>query len=394
MSPVAAFVAVVLCITVITIVVLAGNHKHCDACATCEACEEGNCEKCDACPEPAPAPEPERDDTCPDCPVYNCGTRPAEMNQVRKSHGLAVAHGCLYAFGGETGASNSPFDYIGLDSVEYLDLTFGNVNAWTTTTKMSSHRHGLGSATIYDKVYAIGGMASLGGQNTVLDTVERFDPFVTINGVPVWTSTAKMPTPLWAHAAVGVEGATEDTSKIYVLGGKTTNTGLAVNTGKVYDVGTDNWVNLPDMKQGTRYYGAAAVVDNVLYAIGGFVDGNMSGKVESLDLTNPSAQWIERASMIHLREGHTVAVIKGLILAIGGTNGPGPTELYDPSTNTWESFVPCNERTQFSADIVVSNKLYRTGGADNHPRNATKNVTVHDLGFMLTVARNFFGCYD
>uniref|UniRef100_A0A6C0KCP2 Uncharacterized protein n=1 Tax=viral metagenome TaxID=1070528 RepID=A0A6C0KCP2_9ZZZZ len=316
------------------------------------------------------------------------------MNQVRKSHGLAVAHGCLYAFGGETGASNSPFDYIGLDSVEYLDLTFGNVNAWTTTTKMSSHRHGLGSATIYDKVYAIGGMASLGGQNTVLDTVERFDPFVTINGVPVWTSTAKMPTPLWAHAAVGVEGATEDTSKIYVLGGKTTNTGLAVNTGKVYDVGTDNWVNLPDMKQGTRYYGAAAVVDNVLYAIGGFVDGNMSGKVESLDLTNPSAQWIERASMIHLREGHTVAVIKGLILAIGGTNGPGPTELYDPSTNTWESFVPCNERTQFSADIVVSNKLYRTGGADNHPRNATKNVTVHDLGFMLTVARNFFGCYD
>jgi len=302
------------------------------------------------------------------------------MNDARRRHAVAAAHGRLYAFGGEGQFASA------LDTVEYYDYTFDNDEKWTSTTPMNNSRVDLAGAVINGKVYATGGYSVAFGVSTVLSTVERFDP---TSDNPNWTDALPMKQSRFGHAACGVQGETEFDSKIYVLGGREALNGPPLNTVEVYDFGKNTWTNMPAMNKYRTNF-AVAVVDNVLYAIGGHVSGVATNSVESLDLTNPSASWMTKASMIHKRQGHTVAVIKGTIVVIGGASN-APTEIYDGVPDRWKTFVPFDQTSWFSADVVVNDKLYRTGGAVNatiilnYPylslSPATKTVTVHNLGF-------------
>ncbi|HEX2947439.1 MAG TPA: kelch repeat-containing protein [Clostridia bacterium] len=122
-----------------------------------------------------------------------------------------------------------------------------------------------------------------------------------------------------------------------------------------------------------RYAHQVAVVNNKLYAIGGYNGASILSSVEEY---NPETNtWTIKAPMANPRYGHEVAVINEKIYVVGG--GYNAVEEYDPATNTWatkSSMV--NSRFGFKA-AVVNNKIYVIGG-ENGSGTALSSVEEYD----------------
>ncbi|OLB23182.1 MAG: hypothetical protein AUH15_04120 [Acidobacteriales bacterium 13_2_20CM_55_8] len=97
-------------------------------------------------------------------------------------------------------------------------------------------RVGLAAATVNGKIYAIGGSNSILNNNSVLNTVEVYDP-----SSDSWGAAANMSTTRSYFAAAALQG------KIYAIGGMGTANSL-LNTVEVYDASSNSWTaeyNLP-----------------------------------------------------------------------------------------------------------------------------------------------------
>jgi len=101
---------------------------------------------------------------------------------------------------------------------------------------MAMARVGLAAATVNGKIYAIGGSNSILNNNSVLNTVEVYDP-----SSDSWGAAANMSTTRSYFAAAALQG------KIYAIGGMGTANSL-LNTVEVYDASSNSWTaeyNLP-----------------------------------------------------------------------------------------------------------------------------------------------------
>lgn len=85
------------------------------------------------------------------------------MAKVRTLFSMVVAHGLIYAIGGED-------EFACMKLVEYYDP---KKNAWTNTTPMIKPRAGAGVAVFNNAIYAVGGSTMFKYGDT--DTVERYD---------------------------------------------------------------------------------------------------------------------------------------------------------------------------------------------------------------------------
>jgi energy-converting hydrogenase Eha subunit A len=125
---------------------------------------------------------------------------------------------------------------------------------WTTLEPMPTARGGIGVAVVDGKIYAIGGSYDSLGET------EEYDPATN-----TWTKKTPMPTPrIWFGIAV-VE------NKIYVIGGDSGNWEVGItptNVNEVYDPETDTWSTGTTMPT-ARYALGVAIIDDVLYAVGG-----------------------------------------------------------------------------------------------------------------------------
>ena len=78
-----------------------------------------------------------------------------------------------------------------------------------------------------------------------------------------------------------------------------------------------------------------AVMNGLLYAVGGY-DGVAGQCLNSVEVYNPEEdEWTMIEPMIQRRSGAAVAVIDNILYAIGGHDGPDirkSVELYDPRT--------------------------------------------------------------
>ncbi|KAH3694018.1 hypothetical protein DPMN_081457 [Dreissena polymorpha] len=111
---------------------------------------------------------------------------------------------------------------------------------------------------------------------------------------------------------------------------------------------TKEWATLPDLKT-KRSYTAVAVLDDCLYAVGGWneTDGALNS-VEKLDLAKcgsylsmPHWQgyWVEVAPMLSERAGACVVVVNNMLYVMGGRNYED--EFTAPSTlETMEGYNP------------------------------------------------------
>src|SRR5260370_889622 len=156
--------------------------------------------------------------------IGNVWVSVAPMPTARNGLAAAAVNGKIYAIGGLAAGLAASFNR--LNQVEVYD---SNSNSWSTVASMPTARDSLAAAVLNGNIYAIGGFSS----NTPLDTEEVYDHVSNswttssaIGGSP--GTVVPMPTARWGLAAAAVHG------KVYAIGGINTM-GQDGKTDEVYD---------------------------------------------------------------------------------------------------------------------------------------------------------------
>lgn len=188
-------------------------------------------------------------------------------------------------------------------------------------------------------------------------------------GSLTWSAAAPLPLPK-AGMGLGVIDGT-----LYAVGGYNN---APLSSVLAYDAAKNLWTPRAPMPTPRNWEsdGGVAVVNKILYAIGGGGGGYCHAEVEAYDPSKDA--WTEKASMPTPRCDLAVVAVKGLIYAIGGGDTASSTayryvEVYDPSTDSWKAAASMpTGRTRLSAG-VVNGIIYAIGG---HVFSSVSTVAV------------------
>jgi hypothetical protein len=190
-----------------------------------------------------------------------------------------------------------------------------------------------------------------------------------------WVRKTDMPTPRDFLGTAVVDGI------IYAIGG--TSNQVLVPTVEAYDPATDTWTKKADMPE-SRAFLTTNVVNGKIYAIGGWtghwVTGRFASTVEEYD--PKTDKWTSRSEIPTSRDSPTSSVADGIIYAIGGHVGGGRStsivEAYDPATDNWEkkANMPTARWTESPA-LALDGLIYVIGGQTAGNAN-TNAVEVYD----------------
>jgi N-acetylneuraminic acid mutarotase len=177
-----------------------------------------------------------------------------------------------------------------------------------------------------------------------------------------------MPTPRQNLTASVVNG------RCYTVGGETAENGhIALSVVEAYDPVTDQWTTLADMPT-ARIAPAAAVIDDVIYVVGGWRDAATTAEsyLDVVEAYNPATDsWSTLRSMSEVHAFFTASAVDGKLYVMGGAQVPAPSagtdivEVYDPATNRWSTLAPMPSRRFYLSSSVVNGKIYAIGGALN-----------------------------
>eukprot|EP00080_Pristionchus_pacificus_P004484 PDM64504.1 BTB And C-terminal Kelch domain containing protein [Pristionchus pacificus] len=156
--------------------------------------------------------------------------------------------------------------------------------------------------------------------------------------------------------------ATVADQKIYRINGLTSHT----DDCEFLDTATNEWKLVPG-NYNKRKQGATAVINGIIYVIGGVLP-NSSIIQTSMEAYNPvSQEWKSLAPMRENRVCPAVCVLNGKLYVFGGHGNTGDLsdgECYDPENNRWDSIRSMNhKRCAFSA-AAFNGQIYVVGGYD------------------------------
>jgi len=191
-----------------------------------------------------------------------------------------------------------------------------------------------------------------------------------------WVKYAPFPEP--GEEVYGIAAG----GKLYVFGGlgpRWTPRGLVYE----YDPATDKWTKKKPMALASHHV-ALAELNGKIYVMGGFVPPQ-SGPPAWVPINNAweydpeNDSWKALEPLPTKRGSPNAAAVGGKIYVIGGASThPGSketavhparphravdtNEVYDPTTNTWETRSPMPTARNHAAVGVVNNKIYIIGG--------------------------------
>ena len=206
--------------------------------------------------------------------------------------------------------------------------------------------YGFGAVKVSKNIYIIGGE----NDDTRLSKVSIYN---------VETKTWKNgPSLREARSRFGV--CVDSKNTIYVLGGLSDNTYVGRNSAELLHCDrngepTGDWQALPSMTK-KRCFFEAAVIDDKVYAVGGYSKG-MLKDMEVFD--NKLNVWKECRPMSQNRHGHAVATFDEEIYVFGKD---GVCEKYNPVTDTWTAIASCPNKTSFRGSAVFDGEIYLVGG--------------------------------
>ncbi|KON32091.1 hypothetical protein AC478_01365 [miscellaneous Crenarchaeota group-1 archaeon SG8-32-3] len=274
-------------------------------------------------------------------PATDTWTTKSPMPTARSGFAIAVYQSKIYCIGGTTGDSG----FTGVTEV-YDPAS----DKWQTKLSMPTPRADLCASVVDGKIYCIGGKKYWGIDSFYqeLNVTEVYDP--TKNS---WTSKAAIPVPVLGAASAVLDG------EIYVIGGSRhfqLGSELAtVSSNQVYTPENDTWstrANLPTEES----YGAAVATSGVtaptrIYFIGGINGSDYNTVTYAYD--SGSDVWSAGASMLTPRMYLGLAVVDDVLYAIGGING-------DKWLNVNEQYMPLGYGTVPPELHVLSpeNKTY------------------------------------
>lgn len=294
------------------------------------------------------------------------GTWTAQADLPERLYFAATAEvdGILYVFGG------SP-------SLNVVDTVFAYdpvSDLWSEKAPMPTARSVASAAAVNGKIYVFGGTTDL-DVGTVTAAVEVYDPETN-----AWDTRSDMPTPLWGSAAAAVNG------KIYVIGGGTDEvlgSFTAHTTVQIFDTAIGGWITGAPMPT-PRATISAAVVDGLIFTVGGAEDDSAS---KALEIYDPSIDsWWVGADMSIGRDWFATAAIDGKIYALGGLAWGTGTELriihevevYNPQNGHWEQSTRMPDQRFGVSAVTLDEKIVLIGGANRLQTWATNRVDAYE----------------
>ncbi|XP_075970308.1 kelch-like ECH-associated protein 1B isoform X2 [Anticarsia gemmatalis] len=224
-------------------------------------------------------------------------------------------------------------------------------NCWTTLPRLTVPRSGLGAAFLKGLFYAVGGRNTSPGSSYDSDWVDVYNP-----ATEHWRPCSPMSTPRHRVGVAVMDGL------LYAVGG---SAGSEYHKSvECYDPERDVWTSVASMSSARLGVGVA-VVNRLLYAVGGF-DG--ARRIASVECYHPENNcWNEVAPMNIPRSGAGVAAMNQFIYVVGGYDGSqqlASVERYDTERDSWELVAPVTTARSALSLTVLDNKLYALGGYD------------------------------
>ncbi|KAG1650863.1 Kelch-like protein 2 [Nymphon striatum] len=198
-------------------------------------------------------------------------------------------------------------------------------------------------------------LVAVGGEDdkVVLRSVECFDPRASS-----WKNLACLPFAISKHGLV-VSG----NNMIYLAGGEFPD-GSESKAMWRYDPVFDAWQEMQSMNT-TRSELGLAIVDGMIYAVGGW-DG--SCRLSSVEQYNPKTNmWMPVSQMKIAVTSPAVASYNGHLIVTGGGileegNSTNHVQSYDPKADVWTELTPMVMARSGSAACVLNHQIYVIGG--------------------------------
>lgn len=247
-------------------------------------------------------------------PVTDTWTTKTPMQYPRYGFGIAVYQNKIYVMGGTVGL----FKTTTVNEV-YDPAT----DTWETKTGLPNHRSLLSANVVDNKIYLIGGVETWWPPHVCSKVNFVYDP-----AADSWTTASPIPTEISSYASAVVD------KKIYVIGGYDIAHLIQYNLTQIYDTETDTWsygTPLPS----TVYDAAAGATTGALAPKRIYVLGGTSSAGNDLNrIYDPETDtWSAGMPMPTPRARLALAVVDDMLYAIGGRSGGNwlaVNELYTP----------------------------------------------------------------
>ena len=211
-------------------------------------------------------------------PTINCWARIAPLPAELVSSGVTSLNGFLYVCGGIFGSRGTR------EPSKKVFAHNTKTNTWQECAPMIYGRVGLCVLAAGQHIYAIGGK---GESVTATNTVQRFDP-----GSNMWMLVSSMKEKRRHFCGAALE------NNVFVFGGCSGS--KVEKSAEMYDIGEDQWQNIPDL-QVPRLCAKAAVVQGQIYVIGGNKPSSSAPQDHKrvIECYDPSTgQWPEKGSFL------------------------------------------------------------------------------------------------
>lgn len=277
----------------------------------------------------------------------------------------------------------------------------GNFNTirWSTVAPQPYWVNEAQAKVVNGKLYSFGGFDSRKTSFTPTRRAFVFDPVRNR-----WDSLAPLPFTPNGNATnqdfggITHAGITTDGNNIFLAGGYTSNasgTGQIFGTNEVwrYNVATNSYDPLPPLPE-SMAAGQLEFVNGRLHYIGGTNPSRTMdlGTHYMLDLSNQSQGWQLLAPLPNPRHHGGSAVVNGIIYYIGGQHdhdaelvAQNDVHSYNPATNTWTQVADLPTPTNTtgrghitSSVVVVNNRIIVLGGETVHNTSTTSMVSMYD----------------
>lgn len=288
-------------------------------------------------------------------PLADAWETKASMPTNRSQMEANVVNGKIFVIGGRISDEST---------VSLNEVYDPSTDSWSTRAPIPYPVTSYASAVVDNRIYVIEGQDEYHdpmnpGFNQIYDTT-----------TDTWSQGAIIPDPVWVDATAGATTGVMAPKRIHVMGGdESFDEPSSKNC--AYDPQTDTWsfgAPLPT----PRYSAAVAVVNDLIYVIGGGIGGYMT--TTTVEQYTPLGykvenSWTTMAPMPTARSSFGVAVVSGRIYAIGGSNRAissswslGTNEEYNPATDKWVTKKPMPTPRYGFGIAAFQNKIYVIGG--------------------------------
>ncbi len=258
--------------------------------------------------------------------------------------------------------------------VRGTDLFNPSTNSWSNGPLLSEPRWYPTNAQLPNgEVLIMGGWAN---PKTWSNTVDKYNPASnTLTRLPA-TATQKIG--LYPRIHLLPSG------KLFYSG---VTTDPLASVSKLFDPATNTWSTVDTLNFGPRGDGISVLLpgQNKVLAFGGSQQevGNATASAELIDLSGSNPQWEFTTPMnLARKEGSSVVLPDGTVLAVGGARGPGAyenpvktAELFDPVTKTWTVMATqAAVRAHHSTAVLLPDGRVLSAGGDRGTLQKTAEI--------------------